>query len=538
MSTARKSLQLSFFTMGSRVLGLIRDRFQAVLFGTGEIASAWEVAYMLPNMLRNLLAEGVLSQAFIPIYAEAQGVSAERAARASGVVLVFLFFALSMIVLAGVLMFPWLLPIINKGQPNTAMLIELAQILFVFILFASLAAVLMGMQQSHQHYLIPALGPILLNLVFIAGYLGLFWQNADGPSAARQLAWIVVIGGFLQLALQVGWVVYKGWTPHLNLDWRNPALKKVLLLMAPAVLGASMFQLNQLMDILIASWFIPYEVGAIPALRYAHRLIQLPTGIIGVAIATVILPTLSRTLRQADEQQESRSEFTTAIQFSLFLTVPASLGLFILGDDIIRVIYYGGKWDTSSTTETWQALFYFSLGVPFFSLSKILTSSFYAWQDTKSPVRIMMAMVLLNMVLNVILVGPLAQGGIALSTVISSIGSVILQLLWIRRRGLHVDAGRFRRFIGRALTLWILMALLLWLWSLVATPWITTLAIPGGWALFPGNPVQYRAILIVLPAVIIAGPAYLAGAWLLGLEELQAIVRMLPWQRFWRRSVH
>lgn len=523
MSTSKKSLALSAFTVVSRILGLVRDRFQAVFFGTGPIASAWEIAYMLPNMLRNLLAEGVLSQSFIPVYSDELKRSKEEAALAAGTLLVFLFVLLSFIVLAGIFIFPFVLPIINNHQPNSGFLVELAQLLFVFILFASLTAILMGISQTHNRFFVPALSPVLLNAVFIAGYFFLMQKSWSDLQNAKSLAFIVIIGGSLQLALQLAWVYWNGIGPKFAFNFNHPIIKKIFLLMAPAVLGASMFQLNQLSDVMIASWFIPMKTGAIPALRFSHRLIQLPTGIIGVAIATVILPALTKSIRNADNKQSE--ELKDAIQFSLFLTVPAGIGLFFLGKDIINLIYFGGKWTLDSTIQTNSALIFFSIGVPFFSLNKILTSTYYAYKDTKTPVKILLFMVMFNFCLNLILVQFFMQGGIALSTSITSILSVFFLIFHLNKKGIYIAFKEVRVFTIKSGILWIVTGSVLFIWTYIFSNQFYEVVLQSR---FIEDSIQYKSAFKSIFGILLVLFIYFPGAWILNLEEFQIIVSLCP----------
>ena len=455
--TARNSLKLSLFTMLSRVLGLVRDHFQATFFGTGAVAAAWEIAYMLPNMLRNLLAEGVLSQAFIPIYGAALKEGEEKGKEAAGAVIAVLALFLTGLVATAILIFPFFIPVYVDQDPNQAGLeIYLSQVLFGFILSASLTAILSGIAQTHQHFSFPALSPILLNLVFIAGFLILRPLDMSQEGNASALAWIVLGGGLLQILLQAGYVYFHGWWPRLKLAWKHPALRKVLTLMAPAVLGARLFHINQLMDIVLASYLID-DTGAIPGLRFAHRLIQLPTGIIGVALSTAILPTLVAAMK-SDGSDDNGQELVSAISFSLFLTVPAGLGLYLLGPFIIHLLFSGGEWTVDSTLTTWHALQFYCIGVPFYSMNRILTSSFFAYQDTKTPVRILAGTVAVNLSLNLILIPFLAHGALALSTTTTSFLNCLALLYFLRRKIHRIPWGDLLARIQALLPMWIALA--------------------------------------------------------------------------------
>lgn len=522
----RNSIKLSFFTIISRVLGLVRDHFQAVFFGTGAIATAWEVAYMLPNMLRNLLAEGVMSQAFIPIYSEAMKESEQEAKRRASVVLGFLLIGLIFIVLIGILIFPYLLPVYTgKTRDEASLMILLARIMFIFIMTASLTAILSGIQNTRNEFTLPALSPILLNIVMITGFLVLNDQDAGSKENAVTLSMFVVAGGFLQFLLQTVFLKHRGWWPGFSFHFRDPVLKKVFSLMAPAVLGASLFQINQLTDIAIASYFIPEEVGAIPALRYAHRLIQLPTGIIGVALSTAILPALVEAMRQ-NRHDGNGTELVTALSFSLFLTVPAGIGLFFLGPDILNLLFYGGAWSVDSTHQTWGALMFFVAGVPFYSANKILTSSYYAYQDTRTPVRFLMIVVVINFLLNLTLVHWLQQGGIALSSSITAAINSNLLLFGIRNRIGTIPWKKLFLTLLSLSRLWISISVLLWLLSRYAWGWLDsyTILIPG----FTGELApRYEGLVRTVAGVGMTIIVYISMSILLRVEQVDVFLSIL-----------
>ncbi len=535
MSTAaRNSLKLSFFTIISRILGVVRDHYQAVFFGTGAVAAAWEVAYMLPNMLRNLLAEGSLSQAFIPVYARALDESEARARRVAGVILTFLFGALVVVTALGILLMPYFIPIFTgKGAGAAALTVYLAQVMFAFILMASITAIFAGVANAHNSFSFPALSPILLNLVLISGYFFLDPAGAAPEANARFLAWIVLLGGGLQLALQAGHIFRSGWTPDFALDWNDPALKKIWSLMAPAALGASVFQINQLFDIAIASYMIPGE-EAIPALRFAQRLIQLPTGVIGVALSTAILPALARMLEKSESERVQ--ELDGAISFGLFVTAPAGIAFFFLGEEIINIIYFGGRWDAASTAATWSALQLYALGVPFFSLNKALTSAYYAHSDARTPVRILFVTVAANLALNLVLAPVLFQGGIALSSAITSALNSLLLALGLRKKHLMFGGPRLAEFIKRAIPLWLLTALAMYLLHAALAPhaehWARLLAPHSAVQTLP----RYAGIVTLLAAGGASAVFYLSLARILGLRELETLFGFLRRRRSDRKS--
>ena len=527
-AVARSSLRLSFFTMVSRLLGLVRDHFQAVFFGTGPIAAAWEIAYLLPNMLRNLLAEGVLSQSFIPIYSHGLRESEAAAREAAGVIIAFLFCFLLVFVAFAIAIFPYVLPAFaGRAVGEPTLLIQLSQVVFVFILTASLTAIFAGISNAHLMFSIPALSPILLNLVFIATFVSLGELQLSPEANARVLAYSVVAGGVLQLSFQAYYVYACGLWPTIRLRFRHPALRRLFALMAPAVVGASVFHLNQLMDIAIAGWFIGPEHGAVPGLRFAHRLIQLPTGIVGTALSTAILPALSAALRnpQAVRGQNAR-ELMAALSFGAFLTVPAAVGLLLLGPAIIDLLFFGGSWDASSSATVWKALWLYAFGVPFYSTNKILTSSFYAYMDTRTPVRIMLTVVPVNLAMNLVLVGPLLHGGLALSTSLCAMLTCFLLVRALEKRMGPMPLRALAIRLGKqALPLSVMAGLLLlaaWQSEVWAEPLVGRLR-----ALLPTQPLpRLRGLVLVGLAMPVGMAAYFALAAWMRLEEVAVFSRL------------
>ena len=466
--SARSSLKLTLMTLISRVLGLFRDHFLARFFGTGIIATYWEIAYMLPNMLRNLFAEGILSQAFVPVYSESLKVSEEKAKKDSGKIILFLSLVLSIIVFLGIMSFPYLLPYyVGKPKEEIGLLILLAQILFGFIAFISLSSIFSGILYTHQKFTIPTLTPIFLNIEFIFTFLVFLvlshWYKIDVETIAIILAIMVLLGSFLVLAFQYYFVKKYGWDPEFEFSlqiFSNPVIKKLFFLVAPAILGASIFQLNQLMDVFLASYFVNVE-GAIPALRFAHRLIQLPTGLIGVAISTTILPIIASYIRNNESYEKSGEELIYAIRFSLFLTVPATIGLFILAPWIVHFLFSGGLWDLRSTFITLWALQFYVLGIPFYSTNKILTSTYYAFQDTKTPVKILIVVVVMNLLLNVLFIPFFQHGGLALSTSLSAFINTVLLFLFLKKKSIIIPYKELLSFVRNiVLLIFVLMVYL------------------------------------------------------------------------------
>jgi putative peptidoglycan lipid II flippase len=261
----------------------------------------------------------------------------------------------------------------------------------------------MAISNTHQKFFVPSLSPIILNLSYIFIFIFIINNYTEMIDKVTILCYGIVFGGILQLLVQSFYVRSQGYSPKLNFTWKHPAVKKIFSLMLPAVVGGGFYQISLLVDIFLANYIQNKNpgLGAVVSLDYSQRLIQFPTGIIGVALATTTLPALLASLKN-DEKEKIPSELSNVIQFSLFLTLPAAVGFLVLGRSIIDSIFYGGKWGFESTESTLKALRFYSLAIPLFSLNKILTSSYYAFKDTKTPLKVNMISFSINIALNLI----------------------------------------------------------------------------------------------------------------------------------------
>ncbi|MCZ8343254.1 MAG: murein biosynthesis integral membrane protein MurJ [Leptospira sp.] len=462
-SATRRSLALSFYTFLSRILGLIRDHFMAVSFGTGMVASAFSVAYRLPNMFRNLLAEGTLSQSFMPIFSEYQKQSVVEARVMAGSVISFLFFCLSLFVALFWLFASDFLPLLVGGtQEYGELVVQLSLVLFFLIMTASLSSIFMSISNSQHKYFVPSLSPIILNFSYIFVFLFVFPFSDSIENKVFYLAYGIVVGGVLQLVVQ-GFYVYKlGYGPILKLNLHHPAIRKIFKLMLPAALGGSFYQIGLLVDIFLANYIQNQNpgLGAVVSLDYSQRLVQLPTGIIGVALATTILPSLLRDLREGDKTNVNK-EITDVLVFAFFLTLPASMGLILLGETVLDSIYFGGRWDQLATKTAFLPLVFYSFAIPFYSMNKVLISSYYAFLDTKTPLRVQLVAFLLSVGLSISLMFSLKHGAIALSSAIAAMGTTSILLFFLRKHGVQIP---FQQLVRRGIQiLFPLIGLSVWL---------------------------------------------------------------------------
>lgn len=419
-SLLRSSLLVGSMTLLSRVLGLCRDVVIAIFIGANANADAFFIAFKVPNFLRRLFAEGAFSQAFVPVLSE------YRTQRGHGEVrqLINSVAGSLGIVLLGVCLFAVLAaPAVTAlfapgfiGQPEKFTLTsELLRITFPYLLLISLTGFAGSILNSYNRFAVPAFTPVLLNLSLIAGVL-LLAPQLERPVFA--LAWAVIIAGILQLALQLPFLARIGLMPRPRVDWQHPGVKRILVLMVPALFGVSVSQINLLFDTILAS-FLP--TGSVSWLYYSDRLVELPLGVFGIAVATVILPTLSRQHGSSGAEQFARP-LDWAMRMVWLVSVPAMAALLVLAEPLLLTLFNYGKITSHDMTMASFSLQAYALGLLAFMLIKVLAAGYYAQQDMKTPVRIGIIAMVVNMVLNIAFVVPLyflfniGHAGLALAT--------------------------------------------------------------------------------------------------------------------------
>ena len=419
-------------TLLSRIFGFIRDVVIAWFFGAGLSSDAFFVAFRIPNLLRRLFAEGSLSVAFIPVFTEYlanRGKNeAFELARSAVRILSILLVATTII---GILLAPVIVRIIAPGfaaaPGKLSVTIFLTRIMFPYIFFIGMVALSMGILNVLDHFAAPALAPVLLNLsiigsaFFISPYL-------DNPVTGLAIG--VLIGGFLQLGLQVPFLIKKGFFFWEKAKIYHPGLKNIGLLMLPTIFGAAVYQINILVGTLLASLLAE---GSVSYLYYADRLVQFPLGIFAIATATAVLPSLSRQAAQNDIAAV-RDTFSYAMRMIFFITIPSMVGLIVLREPIVALLFKRGAFDAETTRLTAYALLYYSVGLWAFSAVRIVVSTFYALQDTKTPVRMAVISVGANIMFGIILMGPMEHGGLALSTSLASMLNLVLLVRALRAK--------------------------------------------------------------------------------------------------------
>jgi putative peptidoglycan lipid II flippase len=389
-------------------------------------------------MFRNLLAEGTLSQSFMPIFSNYEKESIEEARKVTGIILMFLFVGLVLFIGLFLSIAPYVLPkLVGGTQEYSRLIIELTFILFFLIMTASLSSIFMSISNLKEKFFIPSLSPILLNLSYLFVFLIIFpsIDEIDIEKRIKILSFGIVTGGILQLVVQAGFVYYLGLFPSFSKPSFHPAIKKLFKVMLPAVLGGGFYQIGLLLDIFIANYIQNFHGidGAVVSLDYSQRLVQLPTGIIGVALATTILPSLLNSMKNNDTQSLP-SEIQKSLSFGFFLTLPASVGLIIWAEPILNALFYGGLWNDHSTKTTILPLMFYAMAIPFYSFNKILVSSYYAFQDTKTPLKIQGIVLVFNLILILITFNILHHGSIAIA---SFFGSMMTSTFLLRNLKKH-----------------------------------------------------------------------------------------------------
>ncbi len=443
MSLVKSTLTIGFYTLLSRISGFVRDVMMANLIGASWLSDAFFVAFKLPNFFRRLFAEGAFNAAFIPSFSS---ILTERgredAVRFAGEVMSVLLLVLLVLNAIFIVFMPWITPLFAPGFADTPekfdLTVTLSQITFPYILFISLVSLLGGVLNSMGKFAAPAASPILLNLCMIGGML---WLNHLTPTPAHALSYAVFIAGLVQLGWLVLACVRSDMMPPLVSPRMTKQVKTMLLLMAPAALGSGVQQLNLLIDVVIAS-HIP---DAVSYLYYADRITELPIGMIGVAVGTVLLPMLSRQLRSG-QTAEAHASMNRALELVLLFGLPASAALLVIAEPVIRVLYQHGKFTPENMVYTTRVLYAFTLGLPAFLAVKVFAPGFYANHDTKTPFRIAMVCVGVNLFFNLTLVfvAHLEAMGMALATTLAGWLNLAQMAMILKRRGIFAPDALLR----------------------------------------------------------------------------------------------
>jgi putative peptidoglycan lipid II flippase len=499
----------------SRVLGLAREQIFAALFGGGRVMDAFTIAFRIPNLLRDLFAEGALSTAFVTVFTRTAAIEDDAAAwRLANKIATLAVVTLSAITLLGIAFAPWLVAALAPGfdPAKAALTVTLTRVMYPFILLVSLAALVMGMLNARSVFGIPAMASSFFNLgSIIAGVAIGYWLDPDfGQRAILGLAIGTLIGGALQLLVQLPSLRGVGYHYRPDFSWRDPGVRAILRLMGPSVIAASTTQVNVLVNSVFAS-----ELGDGPTfwLTVAFRLMQLPLGIFGVALGTVALPLLTR-MAAAGNMAGFRAELARGMRLAFLMTIPASIGLIVLAEPIISVLYQHRRFGAYETAQSAGALRYYAIGLCGYAALKVLVNAFYALDRRKTPMLVSFIAVALNLALNWTFTHKLGWGhrGLAFSTACVATSNFLILYFLMRAHLGRLESRAMLSLLAR-----------------VALASAVLLVVAGGgeqllladWAVQPFWP-KCGALLFV---IVLAAGAFFASANALGIGEVHDIVR-------------
>jgi putative peptidoglycan lipid II flippase len=456
LRVARHAGTVGAATLLSRVLGLAREQVMAILFGAGFATDAFNVAFRIPNLLRDLFAEGAMSSAFVPTFTEVHERRGEAEAWALGRQLMSTLLAVLLgLCVVGWLTTPWLVRALAAGFAKVPgkldLTVLLTRVMLPFLPAVALAAAAMGMLNARGRFAVPALAPTMLNLGMIVFGVALIPAcHALGQPPILAMAIGVLLGGVLQFAFQLPALAKLGFRLRFERPAGHPGVRRVAALMVPATIGLAATQLNLLVSTQIASLL---QQGSVSWLWYAFRIMQLPIGVFGVALATVSLPALSRAAVAKDLPQ-LKGTLSATMRLVFFLTVPAALWLAVMSRPVIALLYQHGRFHAFDTVQTANALVMYCIGLPAFAGVGVLTRTFYALGETRVPVQASFVSVGLNLGLNLLFIGPLSflglgHLGLALATSATSIVNLLQLAFYLRRRVGRFEGRRMLTTIAR-----------------------------------------------------------------------------------------
>jgi len=514
LNLLRSAATVSGLTLLSRVTGLVRENLMATIFGASALTDAFFVAFRLPNLLRRMFAEGAFSQAFVPILAAARERGDEGAMRGLvDHVATVLFWALVAVSAAGVIAAPVLVWAMASGLAAEPGAFDAAVVMtrwmFPYILLISMVALASGVLNTWRHFAVPAFTPVLLNLSFIAAAL-LLSPYFDPPVYA--LAVGVVLGGIAQLALQLPALMRIGMLPRIGFNARlalaDPQVRRILRQMGPAVLAVSVAQISLIINTHIASRLGP---GSVSWVSFGDRLMEFPTALLGVALGTVLLPSLSRAAA-AGRDEEYSALLDWGLRLTALLALPCMVGLGLMAEPLTALLFHYGRFDAQDLEMTRRAVLAYSVGLVGLIAVKILAPGFYGRQDVRTPFKIGVVVLVVTQLLNLVFVPLFAHAGLALSISVAALGNAGLLLAGLMRRGIYRPKPGWSGFVARLAVGLAALGLLLWF------------TVPRfDWVLLQESPLTRIALTLGL---VTAGAAlYLGVLAALGLRPRQFIRR-------------
>lgn len=496
-------------TMVSRVLGLVRDIMLARLFGAGAGADAFFVAFKIPNFLRRLFAEGAFAQSFVPVLAEYKTQRDQQAvqvliANVAGTLGVVLLAITGLAMLAAPLLIGLFAPGFLQEQAKFDLTVEMLRITFPYLFFISLTAMAGGVLNSYGKFAVPAFTPVFLNLCLIAAAL---WGAPYFEQPVMALAWAVFVAGIVQLLFQFPFLRRLHLLLRPRFNWSAEGVVRIRKLMLPAIFGSSVVQVNLLFDTLVASFLV---TGSVSWLYYSDRLVEFPLGVFGIALATVVLPSLSQRHAEADGAAFGRT-IDWALRLVVLIGLPAAAGLFVLSGPMLITMFNYGAFGVDDVAMSRLSLMAYAVGLLGFMLIKVLVTGFYARQDTRTPVKIGVIAMLSNMGLNVLFVVPMVMlalpgphMGLALATSVSAFLNAGLLYRRLRRDGVYQPLAGWWRWLARVIVATVVMVAALLLLLPAMEVW-------HGWGV-------WQRVLTLVGGVLLGGLVYVTVLWLMGMR--------------------
>jgi len=510
---------MSAATFISRILGFVRDMIFALYFGATGISDTFFAAFRIPNLLRELFAEGSMSSAFIPVlteYREKHG--EEEAQRLVRITFTFILMVVGLVCFLGIIFSPAIVTIIAPGFLNSpekfSLTVLLTRIMFPFLLFISLASLVMGALNTKKIFFVPALAPAMLNIILILSIV-FFESRARNPITVAAIG--VLVGGFAQFAFQLPSFFRNKYTLGFDTAFSHPGLKKMALLLIPATLALAVNQINIVVSNILASYL---PSGSITYLFYSMRLIQFPIGIFGVAMGMAILPALSEHAVKGNLEM-LREDFSFALRLLFFIAVPSMSGLIALREPIVNLLFQRGQFDYAATKGTAEALLFYAIGIWSIVGVRIVTVTFYSMQDTRTPVKIAAVGMLSNILFSLVLMGPMKHSGLAFANALASMINFSLLFYFLRKKIQRVEARRIIRSLAKIALSSVVMGL-------------------SGWALLHGELWQKSGssgekAAYLTGTVFLCGIIYIACSYLLKNEEMVYVYETLK-KKFVRKK--
>ena len=500
MNLLRTLATVSGMTMLSRILGYARDMAIAYGFGVGLATDAFFVAQKIPNFLRRLFAEGAFSQAFVPILAEYKNRKGEGELRdlidhVCGMLMVVLF----VVSAAGIIAAPWVIYVSAPGfagdPAKFSLTVDMLRIMFPYLFCISLTAFAGALLNTFGRFAVPAFTPVLLNVSVIVFTL---WLTPYFDPPVKALAWGVLVGGVAQLALQIPFLMRLKVLPRLRLNRAHQGMRRVLRQMAPALFGVSVAQISLILNVIFASFLV---TGSVTWLYYADRLMEFPAGMLGVALGTILLPSLAKHhANQASAEYSALLDW--GVRLAFLLTVPAAVALALLAAPLICTLFMHGKFTPGDMIATRAAVIAYSVGLLGLILVKIFAPAFYAKQDIRTPVKIAVVTLVVTQLLNLVLVIPFKHAGLALATGLGSCLNAWLLFVLLRKRAIYTPRAEWGKFLAKLLVAVSAMAAVLYFAAGTAQHWI--------------DAAKSLRVLWLTGLVLLGAGVYFAALWLMG----------------------